>query len=165
MRLRLVFVSTILSLAGHGTCRAKIPLAERNDNTQAWPAGYTRVAQLPKNASSALKPLYQPYVPESPVFEEASVIRKLSAARLNNGSSSIAADDEEGTCAPGKPCSNKACCSKKGVCSYAPSSCAPDNCISNCDAKAECGQYAPEGSARCPLNVCCSEHGFCKLSL
>jgi chitinase len=29
------------------------------------------------------------------------------------------------------------------------------------DAKAECGPYAVEGSQKCPLDVCCSEFGFC----
>lgn len=29
------------------------------------------------------------------------------------------------------------------------------------DAKAECGPYAAEGDQGCPLNVCCSEFGFC----
>jgi hypothetical protein len=119
MRAILGLVSTILLLASRGTCRARIPLEGRNNSSQAWPEGYTRVAQLPRNASSTLKPLYQPYVPEAPVFQEASVIRKLSAARLNNASSTLdrgAADDlPEGTCAPGKPCSNGACCSNKGV--------------------------------------------------
>lgn len=47
------------------------------------------------------------------------------------------------------------------MCSYAPSSCAPENCISNCNATAPCGQYAAPGEGTCPLNVCCSQYGFC----
>lgn len=34
-------------------------------------------------------------------------------------------------------------------------------CISNCNAKAECGRYANPPGKTCVLNVCCSEHGFC----
>lgn len=32
---------------------------------------------------------------------------------------------------------------------------------SNCDAKAECGNCGIEGQNTCPLNVCCSQFGFC----
>ncbi|ROW01932.1 hypothetical protein VMCG_05588 [Cytospora schulzeri] len=35
------------------------------------------------------------------------------------------------------------------------------NCTSNCDAKAECGQYGKPGQQDCPLSVCCSQFGFC----
>ncbi|KAJ6484663.1 hypothetical protein C8R45DRAFT_1214695 [Mycena sanguinolenta] len=34
-------------------------------------------------------------------------------------------------------------------------------CTSNCDAKAQCGPNAPAGQELCPLNVCCSQFGFC----
>lgn len=36
-----------------------------------------------------------------------------------------------------------------------------DDCTSNCDATAECGEYADPPGKGCPLNVCCSEWGFC----
>ncbi|KAF3196307.1 hypothetical protein TWF106_005016 [Orbilia oligospora] len=49
------------------------------------------------------------------------------------------------SCGPGRPCHNGACCGPS----------------SNCDAKAECGQYAEPPGKTCPLNVCCSQHGFC----
>jgi hypothetical protein len=32
-------------------------------------------------------------------------------------------------------------------------------CQSNCDAKAECGEYAATPGQKCPINVCCSEFG------
>ena len=64
-----------------------------------------------------------------------------------------------GTCAPGTPCSNGACCSKSGFCGYSPDFCGTASCISNCDAKAECGKYAAAGKQKCPLNVCCSQYG------
>lgn len=46
-----------------------------------------------------------------------------------------------------------------------PEYCGPGKCINSCDAKAECdpggwgAQYVQ--STSCPLNVCCSKHGFC----
>lgn len=43
---------------------------------------------------------------------------------------------------------------------YAPAYCGK-GCLSNCDAKAECGEYAKVKGQTCPLNVCCSKHGFC----
>lgn len=61
-----------------------------------------------------------------------------------------------------------ACCSKKtGYCNYGPKACGTNNispnevCWSNCDAKAECGRIADPPGKKCPLNVCCSEYGFC----
>jgi hypothetical protein len=36
-------------------------------------------------------------------------------------------------------------------------------CISNCDAVAECGQYASPAGKKCPLNTCCSQYGFVRL--
>ncbi|KAF3169076.1 hypothetical protein TWF751_007543 [Orbilia oligospora] len=64
------------------------------------------------------------------------------------------------TCGPGRPCHNGACCGPSGWCGYGPLSCGT-GCSSNCDAKAECGQYAEPVGKTCPLNVCCSQHGFC----
>lgn len=46
-------------------------------------------------------------------------------------------------CSQSKPCGNKACCGKTGVCGYGPDYCGTNNkspndkCWSNCDAKAE----------------------------
>uniref|UniRef100_A0A093VIR1 chitinase n=2 Tax=Talaromyces marneffei PM1 TaxID=1077442 RepID=A0A093VIR1_TALMA len=45
------------------------------------------------------------------------------------------------------------------ICGYG-SFCQTD-CISNCNATAECGKDAKDPSASCPLNVCCSQWGFC----
>jgi hypothetical protein len=47
-----------------------------------------------------------------------------------------------------------------GWCGYGPTYCG-DGCTSNCDAHAECGQWAVPKDKKCPLNVCCSQHGFC----
>ncbi|KAF2130205.1 glycoside hydrolase family 18 protein [Dothidotthia symphoricarpi CBS 119687] len=65
-----------------------------------------------------------------------------------------------GTCNDQTPCVNGACCSKvSGLCGYSPSECGAGNCSSNCDAKAECGQYGTPGNQKCPLGVCCSKFG------
>jgi len=37
----------------------------------------------------------------------------------------------------------------------------PSNLVRLGDAKAQCGPYAAEGQQKCPLNVCCSEFGYC----
>ena len=36
-----------------------------------------------------------------------------------------------------------------------------DGCQGSCNATAQCGQYAATPGAGCPLNVCCSQYGFC----
>ncbi|CAF0994766.1 unnamed protein product [Didymodactylos carnosus] len=63
------------------------------------------------------------------------------------------------TCSKTQECKNKACCSKYGNCGYGPDFCKKDQCLSNCQSKAECGKYGVK--EKCPLNVCCSEFGFC----
>ncbi|ROV91006.1 hypothetical protein VSDG_07707 [Cytospora chrysosperma] len=50
------------------------------------------------------------------------------------------------------------------VCGLGPSYCGAGNCTSSCDAKSDCdpGWGSEWSSAEsCPLNVCCSEYGFC----
>ena len=88
-----------------------------------------------------------------------------------------------GTCNAGTPCANGACCSKTNLCGYSKDFCADGKllvilalfslkilnsakniligCQHNCDAKAQCGPYAAADSQKCPLNVCCSEFGYC----
>ncbi|KAI0505902.1 glycoside hydrolase [Xylaria bambusicola] len=65
-----------------------------------------------------------------------------------------------GECNAATPCVNGACCGTDNLCGYSPKSCGT-GCQHNCDAKAGCGPYAVEGAQSCPLNVCCSEFGFC----
>lgn len=79
--------------------------------------------------------------------------------------------DNDYSCSENKPCSNGACCSKaSGYCGYGPDSCGTngqspnDKCWSNCDAHAECGRYAKKPGQKCPLNVCCSQFGFCGMT-
>ncbi|KAL7651280.1 hypothetical protein ACMYSQ_011013 [Aspergillus niger] len=49
------------------------------------------------------------------------------------------------------------------ICGYGKDFCG-DTCISNCNATAPCGKDASPVNATCPLNVCCSEWGFCGTS-
>ena len=92
----------------------------------------------------------------------------LAAAR-NLFARDDGADDY--SCSESKPCKNGACCSKKtGYCNYGPEACGTDGkspndkCWSNCDAHAECGRFAKEPNKKCPLNVCCSQFGFCGMT-
>lgn len=56
------------------------------------------------------------------------------------------------SCSASNPCPNGACCGASGYCGYGPTYCS-NGCVANCDAQAECGQYAPKGKEHCPLNV------------
>ncbi|KAF9891872.1 hypothetical protein FE257_003357 [Aspergillus nanangensis] len=131
-------------------------------------AGATLVcASTAHNNSAVYRALYTIHSDSTPVFQNVSgqsanpLVRVLQDS--TNDALSLVKRDElpVGTCAPGIPCVNGACCSKEGICGFSPDECGTDTCISNCDAKAECGQYALPDSATCPLNVCCSKYGFC----
>lgn len=158
-------LAVVGALAGCGLSQAYSHPERRNTS-------YTAVPQLPRNSSSALKPLYEPYSNKTPVFQNDALLQKLSrklgaiSGPLNSPASPFIKRQSdtlpESTCAPGTPCSNGACCSNTGVCSYAPTSCGSNVCISNCDTKAPCGQYADPADATFPLNVCCSQFGFCE---
>jgi hypothetical protein len=65
---------------------------------------------------------------------------------------------QDAVCDTETPC-KVGCCSKSGSCGFGPDWCGDGNCVSNCDAVAECGEYG--GGKECPLNVCCSRWGFC----
>ncbi|KAK3177855.1 hypothetical protein K4F52_009407 [Lecanicillium sp. MT-2017a] len=94
--------------------------------------------------------------PRSPVADKAPV-------SLNSASPAVrlaTRADDPYTCGPDRPCSNGACCGASGNCGYAPAYCGT-GCTSNCDAKAQCGEYAENSGETCPLNACCSEFGFC----
>lgn len=51
------------------------------------------------------------------------------------------------------------CCSKDGACGFGPDFCG-DGCQSNCDAKAECGEYSKTGNETCGLDICCGSGRF-----
>ncbi|KAL2861039.1 chitinase [Aspergillus lucknowensis] len=76
--------------------------------------------------------------------------------------------EEDYTCGEDKKC-ELGCCGSidestgKGVCGFGPIFCG-DGCISDCDRKSECDAgWGKEWSnlTTCPLNVCCSDVGFC----
>ncbi|EGE82986.2 bacteriodes thetaiotaomicron symbiotic chitinase [Blastomyces dermatitidis ER-3] len=50
-----------------------------------------------------------------------------------------------------------------GYCGYGPDYCG-EGCVSNCDAGAECGEFAKPVNKTCPLNTCCSQYGFCGIT-
>ncbi|KAL4954842.1 hypothetical protein BDW69DRAFT_193734 [Aspergillus filifer] len=69
-------------------------------------------------------------------------------------------------CNSTSPCVNGACCGvnegeASGLCGYDPVNSCGSTCVSNCNATAECGKWAATPGQTCPLNVCCSEYGFC----
>jgi chitinase len=64
-------------------------------------------------------------------------------------------------CGAGQPCLDGSCCSKEGKCGYKAAQCAPENCLSNCDAKAMCGIDSADGETSCGLKLCCSFYGWC----
>ncbi|KFY05480.1 hypothetical protein V492_08509 [Pseudogymnoascus sp. VKM F-4246] len=78
-----------------------------------------------------------------------------------------AAEEPDYTCTKDKPCSI-GCCGPlddtgKGVCGLGPTFCGT-GCTSTCTYKSECDpgwgiQWS--NSSTCPLNVCCSDYGFC----
>ena len=114
----------------------------------------------------------------------------FSAATLGSGGShmDIVNDSnltlhrrDEYACKKGTPCKQYACCGgfdggNVGECGLGPTWCGSD-CDSQCNAKAECtyhdlsftylsdqragGSWAEPPGKLCPLNVCCSQYGFC----
>lgn len=92
-------------------------------------------------------PDVSPWVAESTIFNNNITVSRLARR-------------DDFSCGPENPCSNGACCGASGFCGYGPVYCG-DGCTSNCDAVAECGQFAVPAGKTCPLNTCCSEFGFC----
>ncbi|KAK3395032.1 hypothetical protein B0H63DRAFT_533483 [Podospora didyma] len=66
---------------------------------------------------------------------------------------------QDATCDLGRECA-QGCCSKEGSCGFTDAHCG-DGCTSNCNATAECGQFALPENRDCPINTCCSKHGYC----
>lgn len=136
---RALILHSWAAFAGLGFVHADSPYNNAHDVNSSVPI-YKPLFELPSNST--------------PRYDDASgllnPIGKSDIGRRQSGG-----PNGEGTCAPGSPCVNGACCSKTGICGYSPDFCGAENCISNCDAKAQCGQYAVAGKERCPLNVCC----------
>jgi chitinase len=71
----------------------------------------------------------------------------------------------EARCDANNECADKSCCNGvSGYCGRDPEHCQTGICLSNCQAKAECGVGAEVPDATCPLNVCCSKSGYCGTS-
>ncbi|GAP92627.1 putative glycoside hydrolase family 18 protein [Rosellinia necatrix] len=154
----------IFLLTGCGISRAQ-PHSEK-DSSRPTQVGCSAV---PRNSSTPLRALYQPYSSNIPVFQNDSINQLRSdnpgrrSDQLNSDSINRRqfATPPEGTCAPGLLCQNGVCCSNTGVSSFAPPSCGTDVCLFNCDAKAPCRQYVDSDSAICSLSACFSQDGFC----
>ncbi|KAM7204861.1 family 18 glycosyl hydrolase [Rhypophila sp. PSN 637] len=68
----------------------------------------------------------------------------------------------DSTCTNDRPCEDGSCChGRSGFCGRTPEHCAAGVCVSNCDAKADCGIGADPVGKTCPLNVCCGKWGYC----
>ncbi|EFQ31850.1 glycosyl hydrolase family 18 [Colletotrichum graminicola] len=67
-------------------------------------------------------------------------------------------------CSASVPCED-GCCNKSGLCGLGPDYCSKSTCVNNCDRKAQCdpGGFGEDYVVKttCPLNVCCSEYGYC----
>ncbi|CZR61249.1 uncharacterized protein PAC_11145 [Phialocephala subalpina] len=86
------------------------------------------------------------------------LVRALSAFVLFLSSWNLTSA-QSGSCSDTSLCVS-GCCNGE-YCGFGPTYCGTGNCTSSCDAIAECGPYAPSDSYDCPLNVCCSQYGFC----
>lgn len=63
-----------------------------------------------------------------------------------------------GTCSDSVAC-YQGCCSKDNQCGFTEDHCG-EGCKHNCNATAECGQFAAPGTPDCPINVCCRQVPF-----
>ncbi|KAH9999574.1 hypothetical protein F4779DRAFT_635983 [Xylariaceae sp. FL0662B] len=94
------------------------------------------------------------------IFEGSMIKRGNSPSSPAISYTEVLLRRDDYSCGPDKPCSNGACCGSGGYCGYGDKYCG-DGCMSNCDARAECGKDASPSGKKCPLNVCCSQYGFC----
>jgi chitinase len=58
------------------------------------------------------------------------------------------------------PCIDGSCCGKDHICGFGPDFCG-DGCLSQCDAKAMCGEHSENGEMPCGMKLCCSASGWC----
>lgn len=115
--------------------------------------GYAHGARRPED--------HEYFASDGGTLEAAVNVEDLLSSRQSPLAMTLASPGQgDYTCGPDKPCANKACCGADGWCGYGPNYC-EEGCQSNCDAKAECGEFAETPGKTCPLNVCCSEYGFC----
>ncbi|KAI0850294.1 carbohydrate-binding module family 18 [Daldinia vernicosa] len=109
------------------------------------------------------------HIDDDPLTTSSGPAAALGTTNLSSLLGRAVVDDY--TCAPDRPCSNKACCPKATLeCNYGEEACGTsgvspnDVCWSNCDAKSECGKDAKTPGLECPLNVCCGKWGFCGMT-
>lgn len=127
--------------------------------TLGWKASYLFLIVLYSCLFATLfRSSERPIPPSNNLFEDSD--------NYDTNLSHFVRRDGGSSCTKEKPCSNGACCgpfygTRTGTCGYGETFCGTD-CTSNCDAKPTCGKDANPVGKTCPLNVCCSEFGFCE---
>lgn len=96
-----------------------------------------------------------------------AILSQAQDNRCDNGSCKIGCCNEFGWCGFGPKCkSGKFLVRTLRLANN--TVCGADTCKADCERKSECNPgFGSEWAQRdkCPLNVCCSEHGFCGVSL
>jgi Chitin recognition protein len=64
-------------------------------------------------------------------------------------------------CSKNETCIDSSCCNNAGKCGFTDAHCAPENCVSNCNATAPCGINSDDHKTQCGLGLCCSFYGWC----
>jgi len=102
-------------------------------------------------------------------------IEEVELDDIQQSNHSLLMRRDDYSCGPGNPCANGACCGETGYCGYGEpfrytivTSAANTihsgdtycglGCLSNCNAKAECGQNAVPAGKECPLNTWYTAH-------
>lgn len=88
-------------------------------------------------------------VQQGHTLHHSSVLQRTICKRCNLGQPTFLASDTRTDL--GRHCQ----------CGFGETFCGKGVCVSQCDAKAECGKYAKVPGATCPLNVCCGSTGAC----
>jgi chitinase len=109
-------------------------------------------------------PLLSPaFAPSSPAeLSDLSGRSSFLAVRSAHHNVSLAKRDGPLRCDDG-PCIDGSCCGKDHICGFGPDFCG-DGCLSQCNAKAMCGEYSENGEMPCGLKLCCSAMGWCGVS-
>ncbi|KAK4120516.1 hypothetical protein N657DRAFT_625063 [Parathielavia appendiculata] len=101
--------------------------------------------------------------PSSPVeLSDLSSRSSFLAARHAHHNISLAKRDGPLRCNDG-PCIDGSCCSKDHICGFGPDFCGA-GCLSQCNAKAMCGEHSENGEIPCGLKLCCSAMGWCGIT-
>lgn len=124
-------------------------------------AGQAALGESPPGSSNVTY-FGAPRLSLDPILPILDIGEAYIRGQTQRGDGAFAADFNQ--CDENRECKDKSCCNSDGRCGYRPEHCkpkAPTKCISNCDAKAVCGEFAKkDGSEKCGLNLCCSFYGW-----